>query len=420
MERLACSPGRAFVPIFLLAFAVRGLFLFSWMTPRQYIVPEFNSEIGRVARSLVQTGQYAEPYALPTGPTAHPLPLNTGWLALIYGVWGFTLTAGYVRCVLHIAIVAAMYAMLPWVAGRLGVGRPAGLIAGVVGALIPFQGLWDVIGWCSQEALAAILLGVLLAAWVRRWSGRSSVVGALLWGAGFGVSFHLAPALLLVMLGCLAFELAWQRDRRRWSAAALAVMGAALACVPWTWRNYAAFHELFFIRSNLGLELRLGNHDGAAADIEVLDQREGRSMRHPVINPEEARKVQEWGEMEYMRRARDEGVAWILAHPGEFMRLTASRFVHFWCGSLHRPGTAAATTALTVLALLGLRRVFPALSAPQRAAVLIPLVTFPLVYYLVCYMPRYRIPLDWMLLVLAGAEVWHWIARGRTGASEDL
>ncbi len=263
-----------------------------------------------------------------------------------------------------------------------------------------------------------IVLGVLLAAWVQRWSGRSSVGGALLWGAGFGVSFHLAPALLLVLLGCLAFELARQRDRRRWRTAALAVVGAALACVPWTWRNYAAFNELFFIRSNLWLELRMGNHEGAAADIEVLDRREGRSMRHPGINPEEARKCQEWGEVEYMRRARADVVEWVRAHPGEFVRLTASRFVHFWCGSLHRPGTVAATTALTVLALLGLRRAFPSLSTPQRAAVLIPLVMFPLVYYFVCYMPRYRIPLDWMLLILAGAEVWHWIARGRTGESE--
>jgi hypothetical protein len=38
---------------------------------------------------------------------------------------------------------------------------------------------------------------------------------------------------------------------------------------------------VFFIRSNLGLELRMGNHDGAVADIEVMDAREANSMRHP-------------------------------------------------------------------------------------------------------------------------------------------
>ena len=28
---------------------------------------------------------------------------------------------------------------------------------------------------------------------------------------------------------------------------------------PWTWRNWTTFHELYFIRSNLGLELRVGD-----------------------------------------------------------------------------------------------------------------------------------------------------------------
>ena len=44
---------------------------------------------------------------------------------------------------------------------------------------------------------------------------------------------------------------------------------------------------------------------------------------------------------------------------------------------------------------------------------LIPLATFPLVYYVVTYMSRYRIPLNWILLLFAGAEVWHWMKRRR-------
>jgi len=38
-----------------------------------------------------------------------------------------------------------------------------------------------------------------------------------------------------------------------------------------------------------------------------------------------------------------------------------------------------------------------------------PLVCYPLVYYVVIYMPRYRWPLDWILLLLAGAAVWRWL-----------
>jgi hypothetical protein len=58
---------------------------------------------------------------------------------------------------------------------------------------------------------------------------------------------------------------------------------------------------------------------------------------------------------------------------------------------------------LTILAGVGLWRVWPAMSIPQRVAVLSPIVFFPLVYYLVVYMPRYRVPIDWIVFMLAGA-----------------
>jgi hypothetical protein len=111
------------------------------------------------------------------------------------------------------------------------------------------------------------------------------------------------------------------------------------------------------------------------------------------------------GETEYMRRARAEALDWIRHNPAQFLRLSALRLAHFWCGSLHRPLTVAGTSLLTILSLLGLWRLWPGLSGPQRAALGIPLVTFPLVYYLVSYMPRYRVPIDWILLILAGAAI---------------
>ena len=116
-------------------------------------------------------------------------------------------------------------------------------------------------------------------------------------------------------------------------------------------------------------------------------------------------------EMEYMRRAKREALEWIATHKAQFVRLTALRFVHFWFGPLHRPKMAVAVSALTLLALLGARRRLPAMTAPQRAAVLIPLATFPLIYYIVGYEFRYRIPIHWLLLLLAGAELWYWIGR---------
>jgi len=406
---LARSPVWGFVLIFLLAFAVRA-YLLTLVPLERY--PERFSELGAVARSLVERGQYADPYVLPTGPTAHPLPIYTGLIALLYRLCGLTLTAEYVRCVIIILGYSVSYAMLPWVAARMGVGAPAGVVSGLVGAVIPRRWMGEVhCAW--DEQYAAIWLALLLVAVIRRWKRpHSSAMSSLLLGIAWGASFHVSPPFVIVLAGCLVFELWWRRDPQKWRGAAVMVVGVVLSCVPWAWRNYVAFHDFFFIRSNFGLELRMGNHPGAAADIEVLDAREGARMRHPGCNRDEARRLAEIGEREYMRQARGAALDWMWRNPREFLTLTAARFVHFWCGSLHKPWNVAAVSVLTLLAALGARRALPRMTVPQRAALLIPLATFPLIYYLVTYMSRYRVPIDWILLILAGAELWHWIAAG--------
>ena len=403
---MARSPWRAFVIIFLLGFSVRVFFLTK--IPERHILPHDRWEDTAIATSLLERGQFADPYMIPTGATAHLPPLVPGVLALMWRVFGMGLVGGYAAYLFSITAFSALYALLPWFGGKFGVGREAGVLAGIVGSLI-------VLPLGNLEELAGIVLGLLAIAFLRRWtSGLGSFVGSLLLGAACGVAFHLQPVLLPVVLGWMVFELCWSRDRRRWVLSAAMVLGMAVACAPWGWRNHTVFDEVFFIRGNLGLELRMGNHDDAVGALESLGP--GHAYRHPRTHPVEARLVQELGEAEYMRRAKVEAVDWIRAHPGRFISLTASRTAQFWLGPFHRPVTALAVTGLTILALLGAWRSLPAMTHPQRAALMIPLIGYPLIYYVVIYMPRYRVPLDWILLLLAGAAVWSWL-EGREGTS---
>jgi len=407
---LARSPARGFVLIFVVGFPIRAM-LIQWV-PREYIVPHTRWEMEAIAVSLAERGTFADPYAIPTGPTAHVPPVYPGILSVIYRVFGLTFAAGVVAWMLGAASYATAFALLPWFAGRVGLPREAGVLGGLTGALLP--------QWLAQaEALTALVLCLLLAATLRRWtSGRTSVRTSILLGLGWGVAFHLQPALLPVLLGCIAFELWWIRNPRRWRCAAALALGVLVAGVPWTWRNYATFHQLFFVRSNFGLELRVGNHPGATADIDVNAARG--TFLHPRTSESEALQVRALGELGYMRQERREALTWIREHPGQFLELTALRAAHFWLGPPHRPGTAVWITLLTVMAAYGAWRTLPAVTAPQRAAILIPLATFPLIYYILSVMPRYRIPIDWILFLLAGAAVWQWIAGGggaeRTGS----
>jgi hypothetical protein len=401
VNRIARSPGWSFLILFLLAFGIRAFFLVK--VPERYVLPHDRWEMEAVASALAQRGEFADPYCLPTGPTAHLPPIMPATLAGIWRLFGMGLAAGYAAWIFRIGCYAAMYAMLPWLAGRLGVGRQAGLLAGLAGA---FVANWPGHG----EALTAIAMGLLSVAFLKRWTSKNaSLAGSLLLGLAAGVSFHLQPALLPVVLGFMSFEIVWSRARRKWALVSITALGILLACIPWGVRNYTTFGSVLFIRSNFGLELRMAHHEGAAASMEVMDARE--EHRHPRTHEAEAKLVQQLGELPYMRAAGREAREWIRENPAESLRLTLSRFAHFWLGPLHLPGTALAVSFLTLLALLGAWYVLPTLSAPQRAALLIPLATYPLVYYIVTYMWRYRTPLNWLILMLAGAAVWRWIDR---------
>lgn len=397
LDRAAGRPWVTFAVLFVLSCSVQGFFLTK--VPKRWIEPHTRWESQAIAVSLAQTGRFADPYLLPTGPTAHLPPIPPAIVGLIYRVLGLTLTAGYVAWWTSIVFEAAVWALLPWLAPRVGLPGGAGVIAGLVGGVIP---RWPGHG----EGLTALALALLMAAFARRWySGGGTAAGSLALGVAAGLSFHVQPALFPVVLGWMGAELWLVPQRRKFPRLALVASGIVLACLPWGLRNLRTFDAVFFIRSNFGLELRMGNHQGSTAAMDVMDRL--KEHRHPRTHEAEARKVQQMGEVVYMRDAGREAMEWIASHPGEFARLTGSRIAHWWLGPLYDPPMAVAVTTLTLLALLGIWKTFPSLERPQRAVLLVPLLAYPVIYYVVAYMPRYRQPLNFVYVLLAASMVSH-------------
>ena len=390
-------PWRPCLLVFAVALAVRLFFL--TLIPADALRPSADWELDAIAMSLVTEGQFANPYIEPTGPTAHLAPIPPFMLAVIYKIFGITTLAGIVGWLVRMLFQSAIWGMLPWIGERTGLGWKAGFTGGLAGALWP--------QWLAHgEALASVLLGLLVVAIVRRWDSIPRPAASLLFGAAFGVAWHAQPVFLVVLLGYLAFELWLRSDRARWGSAGLVLLGALVVSIPWGIRNYRAFDAVFFVRSNFGLELRMGNHEGATANID--DPHFNHWPPHPRTHREGAIQVRDMGEVPYMRESGREAMAWIRSHPGEFARLTVARIRHFWLGALDDPAMALAFVTLAGLAALGVVRVLPGLPATRAAALLIPLLTYPLVYYLVPWQHRYRFPIEWILFLLAGAALWSW------------
>jgi hypothetical protein len=171
---------------------------------------------------------------------------------------------------------------------------------------------------------------------------------------------------------------------------------------PWLIRDRLALGHWVFFRDNFGLELRYSNHDGAAPSSELLNARPTSFLLHPSNNPAEAELVARLGEVEYNRREMALALDWIGGHPKEFAGLSLQRFFYFWLGPPQHAFEFAITAAYTLLGLIGLGLVRNTSGESVFRMWIAVLLCYPLVYYFVQYLNRYRVPIDWILWLSAG------------------
>ena len=108
--RVVASPWLSFALLFLVSFVVRYNRL--EQIPSQYLVPTDRWELGSIAISLVKTGQFANPYMIPTGPTAHLPPVYPFIFSMIYRWFGLTAEAGYASMLFIIVAGSLLYALI--------------------------------------------------------------------------------------------------------------------------------------------------------------------------------------------------------------------------------------------------------------------------------------------------------------------
>ena len=161
------------------------------------------------------------------------------------------------------------------------------------------------------------------------------------------------------------------------------------------------FHAFVPIRDSFGLELQLSNNRCAKVTI-WLNRHGEKCYDQPNEVAAEARKVLDFGEVEYNRGKQREAVRWIASHPQQALSLWEKRFGVFWFLQLDRRIATWAidfATALTPLGLLVLDR-RSRLGAVPCASILL---VFPLIYYTIQASGRYRLPIMWVTFGLAAA-----------------
>jgi 4-amino-4-deoxy-L-arabinose transferase-like glycosyltransferase len=394
--------------IFLVALSVRLLVMVYMQSFQIQDTWKFGFETGRIASSIASGQGFSSPLQGPSGPTAWLPPVYPYMLAGIFSVFGIYSTASALVALTLNSVFSALTCVTIFYIGRKTFGHEVAAWAAWSWVFFPYAVFWST-NWVWTVSLAAFLFSVTcLAALHLERSNRAAA-----W-LGFGVLWGVVALTDTVLVSILPFVVAWLYCRlgrqpllliRLISACTL---GFLLVTAPWLIRNYLTFGEFVFIKSNFGLELRLGNYEGSSG-------MSGGRLLHPAGNDDEFEKFREMGELSYIKENKRRALDFIAGRPDIFIWLTVKRMVYFWTGNsqllqifqLSGRFTAARYilfTSVSVLAFVGL---FLALRDrnPAGALFAIILFVFPLIYYVTHPTPRYRHPIEPVMVVLAAYAV---------------
>ena len=399
------------VVVFIAIFARIALLIFG----KTYMLPEGwpgAYETGNIAAAIADTGTFSDPFGADTGPTAWMMPAYPYLLAMIFKAFGIY-SASSAMMALLLDCIASVLTLIPiYFITKHIYDRKAAVLAAAFFCFYP-PSIWHAAGriWDTTlfTMMSLFLLHFLMTV-EKMWTKTTAMLAGLFLGI-----VALLKVIILAMYPFVVIYIILQKRtllKLRLQQIGVLTFMTLLILSPWIWRNYNVFGRPL-LRSNFGLELRLGNNTGAEAYMRT----HGRGkieMRHPIIKKDELEKYRNFGELGYINSARNEAVAFIRAHPYDFVQLTVQRILYFWVRDLDLSkglaghfGIRSKKSALTTLTyILPLPFVFLgiviALRGKKPAGILISyLILFPLVYYITHVRQRYRFPVEPVMLIFA-------------------
>jgi len=377
--------------------------------PRDWLYTR-GMEMGLLAKSLLAGDGLSSPFGGATGPTAFiapGYPILVAGIFRLFGVYSFR--SVIVILLFQVAINLATIWLIMSLADELFDRRTA-LLAGWVWACSPPL-LWlPTIFWDTSISICALLGVMSLALRIRRDPSRKLWI---LMGACCGITGLVNPALILVLAAIICWA-GWQNTREHRTGMIAAAIAALIVFSPWPIRNAYAFHAFVPLRTTVGFELWMGNHPGSTG---YLDE-----SLFPTFNPQELADYDRMGEIAYTSHKSQLAETYIRQHPARFAVLTLRRIFRFWTGTGTQNGSLlfvihAAITSFTGLAglflLLRLRRL------SEGVLFFIPILLFPLPYYITHAEFRYRLVIDPELVILGSFALVDLFARRQGTSAHD-
>ncbi len=354
-------------------------------------------EMGLLADSLVHGLGYSSPFGVPTGPTAFIAPGYPTLVAAVFLVFGpYSFISAIVIMSAQLVICLVTLWLMMHIC-RVVLNTRSAIVAGTFWAISP-PVLWmPTLFWETSISAAALPGMIALMLYYRQ---KPTAATWVVLGCYCAVIGLINPALLpsmLVMLGWFA----WQTQSIAKTGPLISLVMLVLVFAAWPIRNAVRFHAFIPLRSTVGFELWMGNRPGATGFLNV--------DLFPAYDKQELASYISKGEVGYTRGKSEQAWEYIRANPEVFVNMTARRVCRFWTGT-GGPGRSPLwqihATTTTLLGFAGLILIYRDRRIRNFALLMtIPMLLFPLPYYITHAEFRYRLNIDPLMTILAAYAI---------------
>ena len=384
--------------LILLAAVLIRLPVALYMGDQVTVLPGIHDQVSydALGRSLLAGRGYSftenwYPFTPANTPTAHWSFIYPLYLAGLYAVTGYhPLVARLVQG----AVGGALVCLLVYLIGRRVVNENTGLIGAALAAIYGYFIYYNVALMTETFFIVFVLFSLYLGL---RLKEKPALARWALLGLALGMAALLRQTILL-FIPFLLLWLYWElkKDGIRWWYFTVPVVVIILCIAPWTFRNYVVYHQFLLLNSNAGYALFASNNPGLGIDW--------RNDQVVVPVPDE---LAGQNEAQLNQALTQRGVEFILADPGRYLWLNLDKtleYFRFWPSS-----DSSRISNLNRLLSFGLYLPFMLFGLGlsfSRWRVFVPLYLFMVIHTAIHLLswpsPRYRLPVDAVLLVFAG------------------
>ena len=349
-----------------------------------------------LARSLLAGRGYSftnnwYPFTPANTPTAHWSFLYPLYLAGVYAMTGYH---PLVARLLQGAVGGALLCFLIYKIGRRVVNEETGLVGAGLAAVYGYFIYYNVALMTETFSIVLVLLAIHLSLelkeqpTLKRWIGLGLVLGL----------DTLLRQTILIFIPFLLLWLFWElkKEETRWWHFAVPVIVTMLIIAPWTIRNYLVYRGFLLLNSNAGYALYASNNPNL-----------GTNWRNEVVVVPVPDELAGQNEAQLDRALTQKALKLILADPNRYLWLNLNKtleYFRFWpsgdsspISNLNRVLSFGLYLPFMVLGL-----VFSISSWRNFAPLYLFMIIHTAIHLLSWPSPRYRLPVDAVLMVFAG------------------